>query len=96
MKKLLLLILIVLFFSCEKKNDPCWRCEMIKVVSSVLQSDYSRTVNIVDTCNITQMEIDDIEKKFTHSKSYNYWSVINGVNTGRMIEEKNYCECLKQ
>ena len=96
MKKLLSFILVVLLFSCNKEKEPCWRCEMIKVVSSVLQSDYSRTVTVVDTCNITQMEIDDIEKTFTHSRSYSYWSVIDGRNTGRMIDEKNYCTCEKQ
>jgi predicted secreted protein len=64
MKKLFLLFLTVLCFSCEKKNDRCWRCEMINVVSSELASENSRTVTTVDTCNITQLEIDDIEKRF--------------------------------
>jgi hypothetical protein len=91
MKKAFLIILIVLCFTCEKKNDHCWRCKMVKVVSSDLPAENSRTVTTVDTCNITQLEIDDIEMRNTYSRTLYF--TLNGSNTIRSKVETYSCEC---
>jgi len=62
MKKLLMLLLLVFVFSCEKVEDYCWDCVQIKTDFY----KYKALYNPFTMCNKTEEEIRDIENTYTY------------------------------
>jgi hypothetical protein len=75
MKKTIFFFLIVFLFSCQKQEDYCWECITEISISAIgLPPGYSITnpdPDILDTCNMTNKEMESFELANTKSWEQN-------------------------